>query len=409
MRSDIIKRIFKDHWRDFTRLYGYKIRKVVYQEVNKIMYCGDLDKGYIEFECHECGETIKKGFTCKSRFCTSCGKVYVDNRVEELLGKLIKTKHRHMVFTIPEQLRVYFGKDRKMLSILTKCAADAIKSWMREQNKSESFTPGIVAVIHTFGRDLKWNPHVHALVTEGGAGKKTAWRNINFFHYEALRKRWQKLLLDELKQSVKRNKKEVKDLVNRLYSNYNLGFYVYAKGEVTTQKGVAKYVARYTGRPAIAVSRILAYDGKLVKFWYIRHGDNKRIEEEIDVYEFIKRLIVHIPERGFKMVRYYGIYSRNNKHKGKFFMLIEDKIKQQHRKLRRWEYRIMKSFGVDPLRCKCGALMKLRDIVYTKYGSIRDMLLRKIENEVEKNIDIIINTYASVKGIGKNKIEPIFC
>jgi len=73
-------------------------------------------------------EKNKKGFTCKSRFCTSCGKVYVDNRVEELLGKIIKTKHRHMVFTIPEQLRVYFRKDRKLLAILTECAASAVKS-----------------------------------------------------------------------------------------------------------------------------------------------------------------------------------------------------------------------------------------------------------------------------------------
>ena len=70
-------------------------------------------------------------------------------------------------------------------------------------------------------------------------------------------------------------------------------------------------------------------------------------------------------------------------------MLISDKIKEQHQKLRCWEYRIMKSFRIDPLRCKCGALMKFKDIVYTKYGSNRDMLLRKIKYEVEKNIDAI--------------------
>ncbi|WP_139905283.1 hypothetical protein [Clostridium thermarum] len=53
-------------------------------------------------------------------------------------------------------------------------------------------------------------------------------------------------------------------------------------------------------------------------------------------------------------------------------------------------------------------VVRFKDIVYTKYGSVRDMLLRKIENEVEKNIDIIINTYASVKAISKNRIEPVF-
>nr|WP_243155616.1 transposase [Dorea formicigenerans] len=23
-------------------------------------------------------------------------------------------------------------------------------------------------VLHTFGRDLKWNPHIHCLISEGG-------------------------------------------------------------------------------------------------------------------------------------------------------------------------------------------------------------------------------------------------
>jgi hypothetical protein len=27
---------------------------------------------------------------------------------------------------------------------------------------------GIVTVIHTFGADIKWHPHLHLLVTEGG-------------------------------------------------------------------------------------------------------------------------------------------------------------------------------------------------------------------------------------------------
>jgi len=56
-------------------------------------------------------------------------------------------------------------------------------------------------------------PHVHVLVTEGGAGKKTAWRNINYFHYESLRKRWQKLLLDKLKKNIKTYKKEERTLI----------------------------------------------------------------------------------------------------------------------------------------------------------------------------------------------------
>jgi len=53
-------------------------------------------------------------------------------------------------------------------------------------------------LIHTFGRDLKWNTHVHMRVIEGGKGKVTIWRNFKYFSYEALRKRWQKILLDAI-------------------------------------------------------------------------------------------------------------------------------------------------------------------------------------------------------------------
>ncbi|ETJ20829.1 Transposase, partial [human gut metagenome] len=70
-----------------------------------------------------------------------------------------------MVFTIPEELRNYFGRERDRLKLLPKCAAKAVTSWMYNQNKKEEFIPGIISVIHTFGRDLKWNPHVHMMVT----------------------------------------------------------------------------------------------------------------------------------------------------------------------------------------------------------------------------------------------------
>nr|WP_133014009.1 transposase [Clostridium cuniculi] len=69
---------------------------------------------------------------------------------------------------------------------------------MHSLNKSQQFTPGIVTVIHTFGRDLKWNPHVHMMVTECGKGKTIEWRHIRHFVFEALRKRWQKVLLNIL-------------------------------------------------------------------------------------------------------------------------------------------------------------------------------------------------------------------
>lgn len=76
----------------------------------------------------------KVAFCCKSRFCTSSGKVYVDQRAENMSKKLIRGKHRHMFFTIPQELRKYFQKNRKLLAILPRCAADLLKAWFATIN-----------------------------------------------------------------------------------------------------------------------------------------------------------------------------------------------------------------------------------------------------------------------------------
>ena len=47
-------------------------------------------------------------FTCKSRFCSSCGYKYKNDRVENILQIAYNCQHRQIVFTIPKELRQYF-------------------------------------------------------------------------------------------------------------------------------------------------------------------------------------------------------------------------------------------------------------------------------------------------------------
>lgn len=402
-----LRKIFEDHWEEFVKLYGYKIRDVVFEEVEKMLGCGSFSNGYTEYTCLSCGETKKVAFRCKSRFCTSCGKVYVDERAEKMSKKLIKGKHRHMVFTIPEELREYFMKDRKLLEILPRCSADVLKSYFLKMNIKEEFTPGIITVIHTFGRDLKWNPHVHVLVTEGCSGKKTPWKKVPYIHYKRLRKSWQKLLLDTIGKKIP--KRKFKNLKNKLYAKYQEGFYVYGKGEVKNKKSAVTYVGRYTGRPAIADSRIIKYDGNKVTIYYERHEDGKRVEEEMDALEFIKKVIVHIPEKQFKMIRYYGIYASHTQKRPYLIKMVNEKISELKAKYRTWRYRIMISFGHDPLSCpKCGKEMELTDIYYPKYGSVIEIIQRREYSKIKKEIEEVEEMYKSIKKLTKGKIEPVF-
>ena len=406
MKKGKIKNILEEHWDGFLEKYKNKIRPNVKKEIEKVLRCKDTRYGFIQLKCDNCNTTKKIGFTCKSRFCTSCGKIYTDNWINNMLGNLINVKHRHIVFTIPKELREFFGIDRQRLKILPKCAAKAVTSWMHSLNKKEEFTPGIVTVIHTFGRDLKWNPHVHMMVTECGKGNITEWKHIRHISYESLRKRWQKILLDEITYMVG-NTKEIRLLKNKLYKEKDKGFYVHAKTEIKSARTAAKYVGRYVGRPAIAESRILKYDGENVTYKYTRHEDNKTIVEVVHVYEFIKKIIVHIPEKNFKMIRYFGIYSRRSKGKVNFIKMMDKRILSIRRSIENWENRILAISGVNPCKCpNCGNNMRFNDIVYPKYGSMRDRLKSKIISENEEKLEKAIEDYAIAKHILSGKIIP---
>jgi len=378
----IMKKIFKQQWLEFER--NNSVREVVSREVNKMLKCRELGEGYSEYRCPHCNEYKYVAFTCKSRFCTSCGKKATEDWVEQLSKEIINVPHRHIVFTIPEGLRNVFLKDRKLIKVLSDSAAETIMSYLWERSKKQRPTPGIVCTVHTFGRDLKWNPHIHALVTEGALREDKEWKVITFFHFEMLRKRWQHVLLKSLKNQMPKTK-ETKALIDKMYRDQKEGFYVHAKNRMKNAKGAAQYIGRYVSRPAIAESRIENYDGKVVRFWYERHDNGERVNIEMPVLEFIGKLVRHIPNRQFKMVRYYGIYARKRKRKAQQIMSVWKKFKKLQYKRTNWRTNIMKSFGHDPLKCpRCGEEMILNDIVYRKYGSMLSRMKRRMFEAYEK-------------------------
>ena len=159
----------------------------------------------------------------------------------------------------------------------------------------------------------------------------------------------------------------MRSLINELYRQKENGFYVYAKGEITNLQVISKYLARYAGRPAIAESRIINYDGQSLTITYVPHGESKEVEETLTAEEFIQRLIIHIPETHFKMMRNYGIYSRNNGRAKRIERRLVSKEKYERlKRIKTWQFRLMLEYDRNPLKCECGALMKWDGIVVPK-------------------------------------------
>lgn len=361
-QSYSIRDIFINHWSNFceyAKQHNLNIRDIVYFEVAKMMKCRTSQLGFSLYECPKCHNPHIQFHTCKSKFCTSCGNKYSKDRVISIESKLYNCNHRHLVFTIHDALWNLFREDRNRLNLLFDAVNITISSWFKDRYGKKGFKPGFILVIHTFGRDDKWNPHIHALFAELGVSNNNC-KKIDFIPFDMLRKRFQKVLLDLLEKNIR--KQNFRQLKNKVYSTSKNGFYVRAKkNENLGTKQNIKYVLRYCGRPAFAASKILKIDGDYITFWYQRHEDDLFVVETIHIFEFIKRIIIHIPEYQFKTIRYYGFYSKKSKFHDKMVMLVHPKKIEFARKFNKWFLLSLKTFGDSPLICsKCKTVMQFQ-------------------------------------------------
>ena len=311
-----INRIFSDNnnWGVFRLNHSSELRDVEVVEVEKMLHCQDEDSGYFVFRCSNCNELKTVHLGCNSRVCTHCGKHFTDRWAGQVAENLFDVIHRHCVFTISDELWPVFRERRELLKGLMDCCIEAIARMMKKK-LGKNVKPGIVAVLHTFGKDMKFNPHVHCLVAEGGAKSNGEWVPVNFFPFELLRKFWQYEVLKMLKKKLPKTIGN-KELIQSLFTDHINGFYVRAKDRIKSKKEMIRYIGRYIRHPAIAESRIDSYDGGKVIFHYTDHAE-VRHWVTMTVDEFISAVIGHIPDRNFRVVRYYGVYSRQDRKKYK--------------------------------------------------------------------------------------------
>ena len=357
-------RILRD-W--FPVLQTLHLRPVVISEIRKVFHCRNPKNGTI-YCCDRCNQIRWVPFTCKSRFCPSCGNLYNMQRANALAERMFDVPHRHVIFTIPDVLRHYFLENRSLLNVLFEASAQTYKEVIA-QGFTGSLSPGVICVLHTFSRSSDWNPHVHCLATEGGLTKWGAWRRRPFISYSNLSLTYQDILLKKLRRRIP----DFAPIDKTLREKYPKGFNVEAapppknlQGDHNLKK-LVKYVARYLGRPCIGTSRIDSYDGKTVSFHYDAHigktgNKTKRVSESLLAIDFLVRLTQHIQEPHFVMVRYFGLYSTSGLTsdpvakafaKGNLHMLYDI----SHHKARlyqcHWRGAITRIFKVDPLLCPC--------------------------------------------------------
>ena len=369
--TGLIAKIFEDHWDNISADIKASILKYkpnADKEIKKIINCYNKNLGCNVYHCPDCNECCFIGHTCKSRFCSSCGYKYKLERVENILSTAYNCKHRQIVFTCAKELWSYFFVDfNNLINIYFQAVNDTIYSVLNESFKRKNgivkkyiskakYTPGFFAFLHTFGRDLKWNPHIHVLIAEIklSNSKCIKWE---YFDFNALSKRFMKILLDLMDEYL--NDKSFKVLKNKLYKKYKKGFYVYAeKKKFKNLKQGVEYITRYCGRVAISENRILNYDGNNVTFCYNDHKDNSYHEVTVTASQFITILLKHLLPNNFKIIRYFGFYRKKHPLHDKMVMMVSTETNKIRKQILKYALSIQKFFNYNPFNCpKCGKTM----------------------------------------------------
>lgn len=336
--------------------------------VAKVISCRTKHLGFKLYSCNNCKHTKKVLFSCKSRFCSSCGKKQTDRWIASATNVLPNTRWQHITFTLPDSLWNLFWLNRHLFGLIIPIASKILQEIAVKKN----ILIGVMALLHTFGRDIKRNVHVHVSSTCGGLDKNNKWKKL-YFHHDIIKKMWKYHIITLFRTLYKNDNLKLPQKYNSDYlfnewmeSLYKMKWYIYLQKPSDDHTRNVNYLGRYLKRPPISETRIEKYDGENVTFKFLDHYKNETQHITMSVMQFIGSLVRHIPDIHFRSLRYYGFLS--NRTRGVLLPIVYKAIGQHKPKqIKRinWRKMIWLNFGKDPLVCpKCNIYMRLNQTYY---------------------------------------------
>jgi len=178
-------------------------------------------------------------------------------------------------------------------------------------------------VLHTWGQNLCYHPHLHCVVTGGGLTKLSQWRCSRkkfLVPVKVLAKKFRGKLLALLQHEKleffgeHRNLNSPSEFSALLQKLYETNWIVYCKPPFGSAQKVFDYLGRYTHRVAISNNRIVSCEDGKVTFRYRDYADdNKHKVMVLDAGEFIRRFLMHVLPAGFRKIRHFGLFASRDK------------------------------------------------------------------------------------------------
>jgi hypothetical protein len=276
--------------------------------------------GHLE-ECDSCGHQRPAYNSCRNRHCPKCQSLARAQWLEDRQAELLPVEYFHVVFTVPEEIAAIAYQNKEVVyRILFRATAETLRT-IAVDPKHLGAEIGFLAVLHTWGQNLLFHPHLHCVVPGGGISPDhKRWivcRPGFFLSVRVLSRLFRRLFLEYLQAAFDQGTLQFFSSLDRLRDPQAFAQYlaplgqaewvVYAKPPFGGPEQVLNYLGRYTHRVAISNNRLLNIDqGKITFCWkdYRDHDQQKTMTLEAE--EFIRRFLLHVLPDGFQRIRHYG-------------------------------------------------------------------------------------------------------
>jgi hypothetical protein len=300
-----IQQIFHRFGPEYLARFGEHIPAQHHKVIEAICQCRTEAYGSVCYQCEDCGHHHVLPAACGNRHCPQCQHRKTQQWLERGLQRQLPGHHFMLTFTVPEPLRAFLRSHQELgYDALFAASSQAIKALVHDPRFLGADRAGFFGVLHTWGRQLQYHPHIHYVVPGGALSSEDgAWYASSpsfFLPVKAL----SRLFRGKFRALIR--KAALLDQIpsETWQQDWNVNCQAVPNAEASIH-----YLAPYVFKVAISDHRILKVEENAVSFSYKKPGSARLRTLTLDPLEFIRRFLQHVLPKGFMKVRYYGFLS----------------------------------------------------------------------------------------------------
>jgi len=314
-----VAEIFRKHGTAYREAHKLPLEQLRVMRAIEVCRTATLG-GHLE-KCGHCAEERNAYNSCRNRHCPKCQGAERAKWLENRKAELLPVEYFHVVFTVPEQIaQIAFYNKELVYDLFFRATAETLLTIARDPQRL-GVEIGFFAVLHTWGQNLHFHPHLHCVVPSGGlSADHDRWiqgRRRFLFPVKVLSHLFRRLLLEAFEKAYAAGQlqffgdlealRDPKAFARYLAPLRKSKWVVYAKAPFGGPQHVLEYLGRYTHRVAISNRRLLALEEGQVSFAWKDYRDGQRQKVmTVSAEEFIRRFLQHALPPGLQRIRYYG-------------------------------------------------------------------------------------------------------